>query len=121
MKDCINKLKDFFKYDTVVLPFFFDEENDRRALIVVIRVATCTVDLYDRERESDSKCNSFLNHIDHDISDTVLHMLDLASNIIELDFSEDQIDGGVEGICVGKEEDMLVAMCYIAECVTFNR
>lgn len=31
------------------------------------------------------------------------------------------VDGGVEGICVEKEEDMVVAVCYIAECITFNR
>ena len=59
--------------------------------------------------------------IDHDISDMVLHMMDLASQIIEIDFSEDQIDGGVEGICVSRDEDMLVAMCHIAECLTFNK
>jgi len=38
-----------------VLPFFSDTEDDKRALIVVIGVATSTVDLYDREREYDSK------------------------------------------------------------------
>ena len=48
-------------------------------------------------------------------------MLDLASHIIEIEFSEDQIDGGVEGVCVSRDEDMLVAMCYVAECVTFGR
>jgi hypothetical protein len=48
-------------------------------------------------------------------------MMDLASKIQKMDFSEDQIDGGVEGVCVDKEEDMLVAMCHIAECMTFNR
>lgn len=31
------------------------------------------------------------------------------------------IDGGVEGICLDKEEDMLVAVCYIAECVALGR
>ena len=48
-------------------------------------------------------------------------MIDLASKISEVEFAEDQIDGGVEGICVSRDEDMLVAMCYIAECHTFNR
>lgn len=51
----------------------------------------------------------------------VLHMLDLASGIIDIEFNEDQIDGGVEGVCVGNEEDMMVAMCYVAECLTFNK
>ena len=31
------------------------------------------------------------------------------------------VDGGVEGICVEKEEDMIVAVCHIAECITFGR
>jgi hypothetical protein len=48
-------LRDFFKFDAVVLPFFSDTEDDKRALVVVIGVATSTVDLYDREREHDSK------------------------------------------------------------------
>lgn len=74
-------MRDFFKFDAVVLPFFSDTEDDRRALVVVIRVATSTVDLYDREREHDSKLASFtiLIIIDHDISDTILTMMELAS------------------------------------------
>ena len=51
----------------------------------------------------------------------VLHMMDLASRIIDLDFNEDQIDGGVEGVCVSREEDMLVSMCYTAECLAFGK
>lgn len=39
----------------VVLPFFIDEMDDKRALAVVIKVSSSTVDLYDRERETDSK------------------------------------------------------------------
>ena len=58
--------------------------------------------------------------LDHDISDMVLHMMDLASQLLQVDFSEDQIDGGIEGVCVTKDEDMLVAMCYIAECLALG-
>jgi hypothetical protein len=64
---------------------------------------------------------TYLISIDHDISDSVLHIMDLASHIIDINFAEDQIDGGVEGVCVGRDEDMLVAMCHVAECLTFNR
>lgn len=49
------QLKDYFKYDTIILPFFINDEEDKRSLIVAIKVETCTVDLYDREREEDSK------------------------------------------------------------------
>lgn len=55
MKDCFANLRDFFKNDIVLLPFFSDSTSDRRALIVAIRVATSTVDLFDRERDEDSK------------------------------------------------------------------
>lgn len=48
-------------------------------------------------------------------------MMDLASHIVEGEFNEDQIDGGVEGVCVGRDEDMLVAVCHIAESITLNR
>jgi hypothetical protein len=107
----VSLLRDFFKYDSVVMPFFINSKEEQRALVVLINVATSTVDLFDREREHDN----------HDISDTVLHMMDMASKIQDLEFTEDQIDGGVSGVCVSREEDMLVAMCYIAECHTFNR
>lgn len=60
-------------------------------------------------------------YLDHDISDTVLHLMDLSSRLQEVEFQEDCIDGGVEGVCVERDEDMIVAMCYIAECVTFNK
>lgn len=68
----------------MVLPFFSDTEEDKRALMVVIRVATSTVDLYDREREYDSKLVILILFVDHDISDTVLTMMELASQIIDI-------------------------------------
>ncbi len=58
---------------------------------------------------------------DHDISDTVLHMMDLAAKVNEVKFNEEEIDGGVAGVCVDNEEDMLIALMHVAECVTFNR
>ena len=41
-------------------------------------------------------------------------MMDLASKIQDREFNEEMVDGGVEGICVEKEEDMVVAVCFIA-------
>lgn len=64
---------------------------------------------------------NYLLFIDHDISDTILHMLDMASSMHNQDFAEDDVDGGVEGVFVNNEEDMLVAVCYIAECVTLGK
>jgi len=55
IKECISQLREFFKYDFVIMPFFSDTTSDKRALIVVLRVSTSSVDLYDRDREEDSK------------------------------------------------------------------
>ncbi len=40
LKDCQQMLQNFYKYDIAVLPFFIDNENDKRSLVVVVRVAT---------------------------------------------------------------------------------
>jgi hypothetical protein len=104
----------------MIVPFFFNEEDDKRALIVSISPETCTVDLFDKERETDSKIFA-VTSIDHDISDCILHMMDLASQMSSVFFNEEHVDGGVETIPVVKEEDMLVSMCYIAECLAFNK
>lgn len=90
--------------------------------MVTIEVKNSGVELYDKERTEDDDTDSktcLLTGIDHDISDTVLHMMDLASKIAGVEFSEDQIEGGVESIAVDTDEDMLVAMCYVARCTTF--
>jgi hypothetical protein len=113
-------MREFFKYDFVIMPFFSDTTSDKRALIVVLRVSTSSVDLYDRDREEDSKC-LLPNVLDHDISDAVIHMMSLASKISDIEFNEDQIDGAVERVCATNDENMLVAVCHIAECLTFNR
>jgi len=58
------------------------------------------------------------------ISEEILHLLDIASKISlkkDVSFSENEVDGGVESVCVESEEDYLIAMMYIAECYTFNR
>ena len=48
--------------------------------------------------------------------------MELAASISdETEFDEEQIDGGVEMVCVENNEDLFVAMAYIAECYTFNR
>lgn len=38
--------------------------------------------------------------LDNDISDTVLHIMEQSSYLQQIEFSEDMVDGGVEGVCV---------------------
>ena len=68
---------------------FFNEEPVKRMLTVVISPKTCTVDLYDRDRDADSKLFLPLKFIDHDISDTILHILHMASKLSGTYFNED--------------------------------
>ena len=59
--------------------------------------------------------------LDHDVSDIILHTMDQAAKVSSVPFEEDQIDGGMEEIPADNDEDMVVAVCYIAEALTFGR
>ncbi len=48
-------------------------------------------------------------------------MMDFASKLAQVEFSEDKVDGGVELVDVTNEEDMIIAVCHIAECLAFNK
>ena len=67
----------------------------------------------------------FLIFIDQLISEEVLRLLELGALLSGkkggADFSENDVDGGCESVCVGCEEDYLIAMAYIAEQTTFKR
>ena len=62
--------------------------------------------------------------LDQVISEEILNLLENAAHLSTrkgVRFNEDDVDGGVESVCVECEEDYLIAMLYIAECYTFNR
>jgi hypothetical protein len=60
--------------------------------------------------------------IDHEISNCVLHIMDTASKMQEIELDEEQIDADMENVPgIEHDEDMLVTVCYIAECFTFGR
>ena len=135
-------LLQYYNHDLVLLPFFFDRldqklldpthecevernsdtgieeyvcgcSSDKRAVLVSVKVLDNQVDLFDIE---------FRDHENHDISNSVLHIMDNASNLHNIELNEELIDADMENIQgVQNDEDMLVAMCYIAECFTFGR
>ncbi|TNV82627.1 hypothetical protein FGO68_gene5884 [Halteria grandinella] len=45
LKDCLSHLRDFFKYDSVLVPFFYNAKDDKRANLVLINMATSSADL----------------------------------------------------------------------------
>ena len=49
-------------------------------------------------------------------------MMDVASRLQNIELNEDMIDADTENIQgVTFDEDMVVSICYIAECLTFGR
>ena len=65
-----------------------------------------------------------MEHRDHDngdISNTVLHVMDVASKLYNIELNEECIEADVVPVNqIDNDEDMLIAMCYIAECYTFG-
>ena len=60
--------------------------------------------------------------IDHDISNSVVHVMDVASRLHNIDLNEDLIDADMLNLPgVETDEEMVVVMCYIAECFTFGK
>ena len=55
------------------------------------------------------------------ISDEVVNIFENASKFTNADFHEDDVDGGIQSVCVSCEEDYMISMAYIADCFTFNR
>ncbi len=60
--------------------------------------------------------------IDHDISNRIVDIMDFASSIHNIESDENLIDANILNIQgVENDEDMAVAICYIAECYTFEK
>ena len=55
------------------------------------------------------------------ISDEVVNIFENAAKFNNNEFQEDDVDGGIQSVCVSCEEDYMIAMAYIADCFTFNR
>jgi hypothetical protein len=48
--------------------------------------------------------------------------MDIASRLQDIELNEELIDADIENVMgVEEDEDMIVTMCYIAECFTFGR
>jgi hypothetical protein len=135
----------------VLLPFFFDSttssqplnENhkhvydktsgeqvslcgctdEKRCVLVSVKVLENMVDLFDKEyRDHDSKYPFCLTLADYDISNCVVHVMDVASKLHEIELNEEMIGADIVNLQgVATDEEMLVAALYVAECFTFGR
>ena len=71
------------------------------------------IDLFDIEyRDNDN----------YDISNCVVHLMDEASRLKNIELNEDLIDADIVNVPrVTTYEDMIVTICYIAQCFTFGK
>ena len=59
--------------------------------------------------------------VDYDISNCVVHVMDVASKLYEMELNDNLIQGESPILTnVRTDEEMLIATCYIAECFTFG-
>jgi len=56
-----------------------------------------------------------------DLSECVLNLLDMASQVEGVPFDEEKVEGQTLEVDAEREEDMLAYGCYIVECLTFKR
>ena len=87
--------------------------DEKRSVLVSVKVLDNQVDLFDIQNR---------DHDNGDISNCVLYMMDVASRLQEIELNEELIDADTEQIeQITNDDDMLVTMCYIAECFTFGK
>ena len=141
-KDVLNTIKKMNDSDIVLVPFFFDDNTrsgtqcdsgSNQTVLVQIRMQSLLIDLFDRPSQRPSAKTSSTNDthsklhftflifdicasVDLNISEEILSLLEVAFKLKEEVFSQEDVDGGCQTVCVENEEDYLVAMAYIAEC-----
>lgn len=82
-------------------------------MLVSVKVLDNMVDLFDVE---------YREHDNHDISNCVVHVMDVASRLHNIELNEDLIEADIANIQgITNDEDMVATMCYIAECFTFGK
>jgi len=55
------------------------------------------------------------------ISDGVLEIMSIAFSMQRKKFDESEVDGNAEILEAKTDEDMVVGVCFVAECLTFER
>ena len=64
-------------------------EDNKRCVLVSVKVLDNQVDLFDKEeRDNDN----------HDVSNSVLHVMDVASKLQNIELNEELIDADIENI-----------------------
>ena len=87
-------------------------DEGKRLVLVLVESLKNKVTLYD------------VNHREHDnadISYSVVHMMEVASKIHEIELNMEKLRAKVVNIKkITRDEDLLVAVCHIVECHTFG-
>jgi hypothetical protein len=55
------------------------------------------------------------------ISTEVINIFGAVASATDQEFNEQMVDGGLNSVCVTCDEDFMIAIIYIADCLTFKR
>jgi hypothetical protein len=55
------------------------------------------------------------------ISTEVINIFGAVASATDQEFNEQMVDGGLNSVCVTCDEDFMIAIVYIADCLTFKR
>ena len=51
----------------------------------------------------------------------MLKLFDISSQICDVSFNENKIEGNMTQVHSHSQEDLLLYMCHVAECITFKK
>ena len=78
-------------------------------------------DLFQSEARATEVSSDTGNPIVVTISQEVINIFSAIASLTGREFNETMIDGGLNSVCVTCDEDYMIAMVYIADCLTFKR
>lgn len=116
-------IKDIANHDTILIPFFPDQasDNPQPTMLVSLSPANWRTDLFEKDGRLSSHSEATVQTIAATISMEVVNIFKSIGALTNRKFNETMIDGGLNSVCVSSDEDYMIAMVYIADCLTFKR
>ena len=116
-------IQDVIDHDTILIPFFPDKQagEGHATVLVTLTPSKWRADLFQSEARATEVSSDTGNPIVVTISQEVINIFSAIASLTGREFNETMIDGGLNSVCVTCDEDYMIAMVYIADCLTFKR
>lgn len=91
-------------------------------MLVTLQPSTWRADLFQSEaRVTETSNRTGENGLIENISNEVVNIFGAVASATDQVFNEKMVDGGLNSVCVTCDEDFMIAVIYIADCLTFGR